>query len=400
MIIFLILSSIFFLFFFKYHKETGIGPLLIFFLSFFLLFLFIFEYAMTRIDFFISDELYYINFESGKAVQDNSRLLWLQINEWILNYDISFNKFALKIINIPIAAGSLLVLWFMFDKNRKVFLLAVFLPYFSFIATKNLRDIAIIFASALAIYFFYSQKPLHVFISILSLGVLFFLRPFAAFIIIVIILLQYSYISLKSIAKLSVQKMFAKKMLLLLLVILMLLPLAITMFEASITQHYDALIYTTGEGQDALAEGRVGSDPVYNSGNRGRDFIFACVRYVFTPMPSSLLLRIIDGEKTEWGLLDDVVRIINQTIYYILLGYILFNVRFLLDAFRKISSSGKMFLFYLFTYWPIYSFHLYGVMHHRLKLPFQILIFLLSLAICVQKKEGRRHKQKIVANAI
>ena len=398
MIIFLILSSIFFLFYFKYHKETGIGPLLIFFLSFFLLFLFVFEYAMTRIDFFISDELYYINFESGKAVQDNSRLLWLQINEWILNDDISLDKFVLKIINIPIAAGLLLLLWFMYDKNRKIFLLVLILPYLPFLATKNLRDIAILFVAALAISSFHSQKPLHVLISMFSLVALFFLRPFAAFFIIVIFLAQLAYLFVKYVTELKVQKVFAKKIFLLLLVLLILLPGALVTVESRITQYFDQFIYATGEGLDARTEGRVGSNEFYNSGNTGRDFIIASVRYVFTPMPFSFFLRVLYGERTEWGLLDDIVRLLNQVMYYILLCYILINARFIWDAFRQISLSGKTFICYLLTYWPIYSFYLYGVSHQRLKLPFQIAIFLLSLAIYEQKRRSQLKHEKIRAD--
>ena len=171
MLSFTIITVIFLFYYKKYYKDTGTSPLLVFFISLLLLSLFSFECSLRGIEFFASDEVVYINAASDKLPSSPDRFLWYFINDLIINHDISFNGFALKLINIPIAASFLMVLWLIF-KDKRIFLIPVILPYFAYIATKNLRDIPIFLFTALTILLFHHRNPIYIVLSLISLGML------------------------------------------------------------------------------------------------------------------------------------------------------------------------------------------------------------------------------------
>jgi hypothetical protein len=386
MIFFTIVTIIFLFYYKKYYKETGLSPLLIFVISLFLLSLFSFEFILGEIKFFASDEIYYINAASDKLPPDFNRFLWVFTNDVILNYDISFNGFALKLINIPIAACFLIVLWAIF-KNKKIFLIPVVLPYFAFIATKDVRDISIFLFTALTILLFHHRKPIYMVLSLISLVMLFLLRPFAAVIVFIILLVQICLLMVRPLKRLVISKRLLTKILILATMGLIVSPVVVPVVRHSIVKHYNWFIYTTfAEGYEMKIERGVQGDPKYASGNRVKDFCVACVRYAVTPIPTSIFGRLMKGGSEQWGLADDLIRIVNQIGYYVLLGYLMINVRSIWPLFRQMSAMGRAFILCLLTYWPIYSFHLYGVTHQRLKLPLQITIFLVVISVSEYKR--------------
>ena len=139
MLLFSTITVAFLFYYNKYYRETGHSPLLIFYVSIFLLSLFSFECSLRGIDFFVSDEIKYINAASNKLPSMPNRFLWYFINDLIINHDISLNGVALKLTNIPIAALLLIVLWRIF-RDKRIFIIPIVLPYFAYIATKNIRD--------------------------------------------------------------------------------------------------------------------------------------------------------------------------------------------------------------------------------------------------------------------
>ncbi len=303
----------------KKIKKIGLSPLLIFLISLSLLILFYFEHIISGLPLFYSDEIKYMD-EATSVTLFSDRYLWYFINNLILQYDISFNGFMLKMINIPVAAGSLFVLWLIF-KNKKIFLIPIILPYISFIATKNLRDIPILFLSFLSIYMFYRRKSLYFIIGFISSVLLFLLRPFAVVTIITIILLQMIYQIGKKIIKLKLYKAYIKKIAVLVIISLILVPIVGSFINITVEKNINRFLYIVfGEGQGISAEARVDSDPLYYSGNKFRDFIVSSIRYIFTPIPTSIIIRAISGG-SEWGVVDDLIRIFHQIIYYVLLSY-------------------------------------------------------------------------------
>ena len=344
-------------------------------------------------EFFAGDEIGYINAASDKLPSGTDRFLWYFINNLIINYDISFNGVALKLINIPIAANFLMVLWLIF-KDKRVFLISVVLPYFAYTATKDLRDIPVFLFTALTILSFHHRKPIYMVLSLISLGMLFLLRPFAAVIVFIILLLQLCLLTIKPLKKLSISKRFSQKFLILVVIAMIISPFTVPVVRHSIVKHYNWFIYTTfDKGYEMKIEKRVQSDLRYASGNKVKDFCVAGVRYVVTPIPTSLLERFMKGGSEQWGVVDDLIRIVTQIGYYFLLGYLLINARNIWPVFRQMSVSGRAFILCLLTYWPIYSYHLYGVTHQRLKLPFQIVIFLIAMGVSEYKKN--RHTSLI-----
>ena len=389
MIFFITITVIFLFYYNKYYRDTGNSPLLIFYVSILLLSLFSFECSLRGIEFFESDEIGYINVALDKLPSSPNRFLWYFINDLIINHDISLNGVALKLINIPIAAGFLMVLWLIF-KDKRVFLIPVILPYVAYTATKNFRDIPIFLFTALTILLFHNRKTIYIVLSLISLGMLFLLRPFAAVIVFIILLLQICLLTIKPLKRLAISKRFSRKLFILVVIAMIISPFAVPVVRHSIVGYYNWFIYTTfAEGYEMKVENRVQSDFRYASGNRVKDFCVASVRYAVTPIPTSLFGRFVKGGSEQWGLVDDLIRLVNQIGYYFLLGYLGLNARNIWPVFRQMSVAGRAFILCLLTYWPIYSYHLYGVTHQRLKLPLQIAIFLIAIGVSEYKKNRR-----------
>lgn len=384
MIIFVVFTSLFLIFYVKTINKTGLSPFLLFLVAGISLVFFYSEHIISGLPLFYSDEITYMSSSTSVSLFMD-RFLWYFINNLMLEYDVTFNGFMLKMVNIPVAAGFLFVLWHIF-KNKKIFLLPIILPYFSFTATKNLRDIPILFLSILSIFMFYNRKSLYSIIGFICLGLLFLLRPFAVGVIIIIMLSQMGYQIGKRMIKLKIYKVYIKKIIVLAIIILFLAPVVGPYIKITIEKNINSFFYSvTGDGQDERAESRVQNDPRYASGNIFKDFIVACIRYVLTPIPTSIITRAISGG-SEWGVVDDLLMICNQIIYYMLLAFLITHARFIPKIISKMNSGQKVIILYLLSYLPIYSFFLYGVSHQRLKIPFQVAVLLFVLLILGHKK--------------
>jgi len=227
-------------------------------------------------------------------------------------------------------------------------------------------------------------------LSLISLAMLYLLRPFAAGIVFIILVLQIFLLTIKPLKKLAISRRYSLKILILIIIAIIITPFAVPSVQYKIGGYYNYFIYTTFEkGQEQLIENRVQNDPRYASGNRVKDFLVASVRYAVTPRPTSLFGLLMAGGSRYWGAVDVLINIVNQIGYYVLSVYLIINARNAWYAFRQMSVMGRAVIVCLLTYWPIYSFHLYGITHQRLKLPMQISIFL--IAMCVSKfKQNRR----------
>jgi len=341
-----------------------------------------FEYSSGGINFFISDEISYAA-ETFSGFPDlNDRFLWLLVNYWVANYDIYLHGLPLKLMNIPIFVGFFYLLDKIFPSNRNILLLFM-LPYLPFSAVFNLRDMAIWFFSTLSIYLS-SKSSWKSCSCFLPLIVLFLLRPFAAMLIsglIIIVKTPEILLFIKETANATTRMM---RIIVVVVAWTCLLLMAYPQLHNKIETYSAWYEYTTTEGETKHIEGL--PDPIL-TGNGKLDFAIASVRYFLTPMPHSLIKRISTGGSENWGLFDDLVRLVNQTGYYLILHYLLFNSKYLMGAMRALSKTQKMLLISMSMYWPIYSFHLYGVTHQRLKLPLQIALFFLAMAVHQKKQE-------------
>lgn len=383
MVLVLILNII--LFFVLLREKLIFKPAIVlaYSIPIFLLALWGLEYGTGRIQFFISDESEYVRDALFFGFPNmNDRFLWQLVNYWVVHNDIYMSGLPLKLINIPLYVGFIYLL-------RKIFpyegigLLPVLLLYLPFSAVFNLRDVAIWFFSTLSIYLS-SKSSWKSGLSVFPLILLYMLRPFAAILIFSLILIMrlpelLSHMKKDRDPSLAMLRIVFSVMLIALLLVIV-YPILHQRIEA-----YSAWVeYTTHEGKMKYEEGL--PSPIL-TGNRAVDFTIASVRYFTTPMPQSLLMRIASGGSEQWGLVDDLVRIINQIGYYGVLLYLLLNYRLIYAAVSSLSRIQGIVIINLAMYWPIYSYYLYGVTHQRLKLPLQISLFLIALAVHNKKRE-------------
>ena len=362
-------------------------PLLSVGLSLFFLIVLSFDYA--ELGFFISDEIYYIDKASQGLLPWPDRYLWHLVNYIVVNFDIYLAGLPLKLINIPISIFSLLLLWKAFDKNFKVFYLPLFLPYYSFVAVFNFRDHLILFFTLFAVITFYSKGLKGLAGSFAAIIALFLLRPFIAVLIFIMLIGSVFLMGLSRLFHGGVNYKFC-------LVVVMTVAI-VSVFYAPLIHKFEGYFiwytYTTTVGSDEHMQIVSGG---YATGNRMFDFGVSLVRYVATPLPTSIMFRLLEGGSAVWGWFDDVVRFFNQCGYYFLLIYLLINSKILFQALRVAGAMKNVILCSLMIYWPIYSFHLYGSTHQRLKIPFQLAIFLMFLLV---RNRKRNCKLKVVYNA-
>lgn len=385
MVLFLILNAILVI---ALHRDKSIRNPKIFIayaIPIFLLSLWGFEYSSGRIQFFISDEVSYARDAYAGFPEMGDRFLWQLVNYWVANYDIYMNGLPLKLMNIPMYIGLLYLLHKMFPYNGNVLiLLPLLIPYVAFTAIFNLRDVTIWLFSTMSIYLS-SKLSWKSALCIIPLTLLYLLRPFAAMSIIVLILL-FKVPEIISYLKKAVNPSLAVLRLLVSISLILVLLVMAYPKVASRIQTYNAWFeYTSFEGKKEHIESL--PDNTILTGSNTMDFAIAAVRYFFTPMPHSLIGRIAVGGSENWGLVDDFVRLANQICYYCMIFYLLFNMRYIIATIRSFSKTQIILLISLAMYWPIYSYHLYGITHQRLKLPLQISLFLIVLAVHSKKQK-------------
>jgi len=370
-ILFLIASIVFV----KHYKKTSIYPLLSIIISFLIFSLFILEVEFSHIEYFASDEITYFATDLN-LLQNYNRLFWYGINYFLSNFDL-YGKLSLKIINIPFLFFSLYLLWKIFNFNNQIFFIVIILPYIPLIATKNLRDILILFLIISTFYLYEKENKWRI---VLPIVTLFFLRPFIGIILFSLVIFDHY---LKPIMKTSVKISLLKPAIYINLYILKYIAytilvvyifFSIPFIKNRINSYWLYFSYYTSEkGISEKQENR----RAIQTGNYIKDYTIGGLRYAFTPLPTSLLYRMLSEEKTVWGKVDDVTRIINQTSYYFLILLVVLNYRSIYNNFKNLKPSAKLLIIALLLHLPVYTFFGYGVGHQRIKIPFQLAIFLL-----------------------
>jgi hypothetical protein len=365
--------------FLKNLSKTGSLPLLLFALPVLFLTSFAFEYA--TISFLNSDEIFYkASADAGFSAWDEGRGLWIATNYLIINDLICGSDVFLKLVNIPLFVVLIYTIWVLFDRNKYVFWMPLFLPYFCYLAQTNLRDIAILLLISL---FFLALKcgGKGLYFCLICLLLLVFTRQFM--IPIVLLAAGVSFVCSPSNRTQAFQ--FKAKHLVIVFIAIILTAYFSDKISSRLDAHAKWFEYTTGEGRSGFSEQQSKFQP---SGSLGLDFVRGSTLYIFGPRPHSILIRAIEeGGTPMWGLTDDLVRFWNQVGYYLLMLYIALNAKGAIKVIKSFLASQLGFAIVLFSYMPIYSFHLYGTTHQRLKIPFQVLLFIISVSIFSNKKE-------------
>lgn len=331
------------------------------------------------VSFFISDENYYI-FEavSNNYSMSDDRYLWILLNDIIINYDIYLEGLPLKLINIPIFSMLIMTLIKLF-KNNKLLYITVLLPYMTYQSIFNMRDMLILFIISAAIYFYSKKTILNIAVSLFSVFLLLYLRPLFAILTIVPLVIGVFLDTYKT--RFSIHKR----------IIIMVLALTVTFVL------WDELIFQIDRYilryEYSIATGGYRLDMITSSGFAGygslTDFIIAFIRYASTPLPQSIFVRLFT-EVTPWGILDDIIRFINQLLYYLTIGYLLIKLRKTYYVIRNLNYSQLILVGLLFVYSIIYSIHLYGVTHQRLKTPFQLIFIILAIIVYYEKRQVKQ----------
>jgi hypothetical protein len=362
-----------------------VGPLLgLLFLSLFGL-----EAQLRGTDLFLSDENFYMaEGREASLFSISDRYLWVLVNAVVLRYDWSAYGLPLKLINLSFLALLVALVWRIFDRDRLVWCIPVVMPYVAYLATFNLRDTAIVTATAGCVFLLDRPRPVQRIFFIPALAALYLLRPPLALASAAIWLVIIAAPSLGRIVRgrIPLKAMVVAGAAFLLAVFVFAEPVL-----GRVDRYYAWAGYVLGEGFAERALDR-GLETEFVSGSWRRRIVVGAGKYMLAPIPTSLLTRIVRGGSEQWGMVDDVVRTIHQTSYYAMLAFLVIRWRYWTRAFGALSRGQVMLLAALFLYLPIYSVYHFGLGHQRIKIPFQLAVVLFAIVVHRVRKRYVRSK--------
>lgn len=336
------------------------------------------EHGFNRIDYFISDEAgYYYQIEGYFFnLEKIDRLFWYALNYFVKKYDF-LSHIGIKLINIPITSFGIIWLSRIFKNKIKYQSFILCVPYILVMMTLNLRDCLLLTSACGFVYQLESIKLKNIIFQAVFFIIIYFLRPVTSFVLLIVTILflfTAKDLRIKNLVYISIFTSF--------------LYLSFqSSFNEKISRYYYYTEYNFSADSKAYDD-RVNSKGVADfitSENVISNTLFGALRYLVTPIPTSLLLRISEGGG-KFGTTDDLVRVINQILYYYFLGYIFLNIRYLKLTVTMLTPNQLIILSYFFTHLFIYSFISFGGSHQRNKIPFQMFIFIVYALILFYKK--------------
>lgn len=386
MILLVVLFGIVTYILFKYFKDIGYPILFTILFALLSYLIFLLEVRFTNITYFISDENDYWNLFLDAKYNQLDRFFWVAINYIEKQIDI-LGIIGVKLINVPILIFTLFLLWKMFFKDIRVFYIVLFFPYLVYLSTKNLRDIVIIFFIVLSIYYWFRNYKIKRFLSIFPLTFLLFLRPFMTFLLVFfIIYFEFIHGKIKfGLSSFRVSKKLFRNIIIIVSIVAILLMIPYVKNRLSSYSYNLKYMLVEGHKKRLIESGGI------DTGHILTDYIVGAVRYCVTPIPTSIASRLFQGGDGKHGLLDDFYRTVQQFMYYLLLFYLLFNFKFIIRKIPKLSLDAKVIILVFLAHLPIYTFYMFGMGHQRVKLPFQLGVFLLYIVnknIYLKKKDS------------
>jgi len=336
------------------------------------------EHLLGRIAFFISDEAYYYDTAASPSFRwgalSQHGYLWLAVNRWMMEVDFPIGRHGLKILSIPMLLLSILLLYRIFDRDPRVLVIPLILPYWMWMSIFNMRDVAILTAAFAVIYGLFVKQPSNVMVTAVASIALVLLRPE----FFVVLALACALVTVKRL-RLGSGRQVWQVVAASAIIVIAVGP----MLQARILRVIAWAEYTKFVDYGRFASVRLGE---YQTSSQLVDLVVSIFRYVVTPLPHSLFGRLLAGGSTEWGMVDDVVRLGHQLVYFALGMFVLSRIGRLRWLFRSITPAQKATLLFLLAYAPVYGIHLFGVSHQRLKVPFQIAIALIAFGVASHGK--------------
>lgn len=370
MILFLILSLYVFI------KCDKMLFTIIYCASFTFLAVFLFEVGLTNVEYLASDEYRYFHMAENYLQEENDRTLWLYINILIKNYDL-FGEYFIKLINIPLSVYLIHMINSIFEIKNKliVYLLA---PFIIVLSVSNLRDVLIFISTihfCLALDKLKTINIKNLVYLLFSIIILFSLRPIILFVSIGLYLIVNLKKYFKNIFKNFISTIF---------IFGMFLAITFYSFEYINKIFYNGTYFLT-QGLADKSELK-GFNQYFYPDNLPLTFSYASLRYVFTPMPTSMVERLFSNYFYKHGRISEIVRLFHQLIYFFLLFFMFFNLKKIYRLLKKLNSLHKFILLNLLVYMPIYTIYAFGGVHQRTKIPFQLALILIYVLYKQKKK--------------
>jgi hypothetical protein len=362
----------------KYSKDRNVTQfaLVVYIFSIALFGIKVFEVGYGQAIMMSGDEVYYY---SRASLKDIDRMLWGLINNIVLRWD-AFGPIFIKLINIPIGILTIASLSKVFDNKIPILYYVLFLPYVLIMFISNLRDILIIYVALLTFINLGKSSNVKTITKIsIYLGCMYLLRPlYVVLILVIAFITKNNMLFLKG----RIKDLKSRSKYRYIVPIIVIIIVGISPVYDLLINKYNYIGYKYIDNYELADNFR--RNISYYSGNLVVDTIYGFIRFVFTPLPSSLISRVLYGFN-QYGKMEDIIRIIHQIIYFYLLIYLTFNIRYFKKVLFNINQLQLSVLLFLFSYFPIYSFYLQGVSHQRTKLPFQLFIFVLYYLIRLYK---------------
>lgn len=371
MITFLILSIYVFI------KCDKILFAIMYFFSLIFLSVFLFEVGLTNVEYLASDEWRYFHLAEIYLQEGNERTLWLYINFLVKNYDL-FGEYFIKLLNIPLCVYLIHMVNSIFDIKNKliVYLLA---PFIIVLSISNLRDVLIFISTihfCLALDKLNTINIKNLIYLLFSAFLLFTLRP----IILSLSIALHLTVNFKKYFK-NIFKNFIN-------VIFISVIFLFFIFYSS--AYINKVLYN---GSYFLTQGLAlkselnGFNQYFYPNNLPLTFSYASMRYVFTPMPTSIVERLFSNHFYKHGIISEIVRLFHQLIYFYLLFFMFFNLKKIYRLLKNLNSLHKLILLNLLVYMPIYTLWAFGGVHQRTKFPFQLALIIIYVYYKQKKKK-------------
>tara|TARA_B110000211_G_scaffold77303_1_gene90633 strand:- start:8045 stop:9196 length:1152 start_codon:yes stop_codon:yes gene_type:complete len=333
--------------------------------------LFFIEFQYGTIDYFISDERVYLNIGSSNQLNDDAikdRVLWFYLTEFVERTDFTGGLFS-KLISLPLVPV-LIYLVFKISGTNKSLYVFLFLPYILFIMQTALRDSMILVLSVSFIYVSFNRERKFLIFGGVLLLFIFALRPFYIPLLLTAFIMTKYFLETDELDFRA--KLFkALKYLLISIVISLVIYLA---FKSKFDQYLRNISYYYEFGLN-IDDEKTTVTPSFSLNY----ILYSFVRFVFTPLPTSLIDRMLTGTVTQFGYVDDFIRMINQSFLFLMLFYIISRPNALYAYFKSLVYSSREFclLFFIFINTIVYSFYYAGGGHSRLKIAVFLGVFII-----------------------
>ena len=368
-----------------YHQDNrvGIASAIYIFIVLIIHALFYYEVMLFDLDYFISDELAYIDFDDAQGLSESAksdRILWFYYHRlvaFIMPADGLFNK----LISLPFLPLLLLLVYNICNKRNLSLFLFLLCPYLLFLMQTALRDIVILYFTLLIVSYWCNapSKNLKVIFQLITFTfLLFMLRPFAVFIIAFSI---YVYELFTRFAN----KPFRDVFYLLFynaVVAILISGIFYILFQDRIDQYIRTLTYLNENGL-WLDESKSNVKPALTF----QYFSYAIIRYISTPLPTSLLERFLTESVTQFGYLDDIVRLLNQLFYFAMLIWIVFKL--VIKKCKLVAQwSSTIWVLCIVTILNsiVYALYYAGGGHSRIKL--LLFVFVFIVFVCLERRDN------------